>query len=184
MSRDDDRRERSIEDYWYYRNRDWDRKDDAKKRGRELERLRLKPVGGRRRLDDDQDDQPAENAPEVTYEALLEEKAKLLKQIAATFEAGEQDELYGLLNDIRLYDSATETQFDHLLKKLEKCAPAPTDDKRPLGRSSWVENEGFNILQILREQAQKEEQRKIEHLRVGIAFLRSEWRLYHSSFRR
>ncbi len=180
MNRDDDRHEQKIEDYWHYRYRDWDRADDTEAAELKLKILHSRLGIGGRQPDEALDDGPAESNPDVTVASLLEEKAKLLKKIAATFEVGEQDELYRLLDNIRLSDPTAGTELDQLLHLLAKRIPIQPADNRPSGRSRRLAEGEFNILEILAGQARQEERQKLEALRVDIAYLRSEWRLYRS----
>lgn len=172
MSGYDDKPERIRKDNQRHQDQDWDRKDDARKTIRELERLRIgleimAPFPG------ETDD---ERTSGISYETLLKEKAKLLKEIATTLEAGEQDEVYRFLNNIPLYNATAGTQFDQLMRMLEQRILAQLIEKQE-------NSEGFNLPEILREQEQKLKRDNLSRLRVGVGFLRGIWRRYHTSGR-
>lgn len=177
MNRDDDRREQRIEEYWYHRNRELDRQDETSRLERELAILRNRLGVGRRRPAQVDAEAPLERAPDLRFETLVEEKAKLLKQIAAAVATGTEDELYRLLDEINLNDPGADTAFAQMVRLLEKRRPARPGDSH----SRRSDQETFNILDVLHEQAREKERRNIAQLRVGLVFLRGIWRRYHSA---
>lgn len=176
MNRDDDRREQRVEDYWYHRNRELDRQDEANRAERELAILRNRLGVGRRRPGLGHDE-ASERTSEINYGTLVEEKAQLLKQVAATFATGTEDELYRLLDETNLNDPGADTRFEQMVRLLEKRRPARPGDSH----SRRSDQETFNILDVLHEQAREKERRNIAQLRVSLLFLRGIWRRYHSA---